>query len=102
MRAMILCLLGVVGLTQIARGESAGEAPRVVIETNHGNIVLELYPDKAPATVANFLRYVDGGFYADGSFHRTVHQDNQPNDSVRIAVIQGDVNRGSASAAVGK
>jgi peptidyl-prolyl cis-trans isomerase B (cyclophilin B) len=72
MRAMMLCLLGVVGLTQIARGESAGEAPRVILETNHGNITLELYPDKAPQSVENFLTYVDEGFYSGTIFHRVI------------------------------
>ena len=72
MRAMTLCLLGVVGLTQIARGESTGEAPRVVLETNHGNIILELYPDKAPQSVENFLGYVDEGYYSGTIFHRVI------------------------------
>ena len=39
--------------------------------------------------MTNFLRYVDGGFFAGGRFHRTVTPDNQPRDSVRIEVIQG-------------
>ena len=72
MRAMVLCLLGVVGLTQIARGENVGEAPRVVLETNHGNIILELYPDKAPQSVGNFLAYVDEGYYSGTIFHRVI------------------------------
>ena len=72
MRAMLFCLLGVVGLTQIARGENGGEAPRVVLETNHGNIILELYPDKAPQSVENFLAYVDEGYYAGTIFHRVI------------------------------
>jgi len=72
MRAVIFCLLGIVGLTQIARGESAGEAPRVVLETNHGNIILELYPDKAPQSVGNFLAYVDEGYYSGTIFHRVI------------------------------
>jgi len=72
MRAMVLCLLGVVGLTQIARGENAGEAPRVVLETNHGNIILELYPDKAPQSVGNFLAYVDERYYSGTIFHRVI------------------------------
>jgi cyclophilin family peptidyl-prolyl cis-trans isomerase len=72
MRAVIFCLLGIVGLTQIARGESAGEAPRVVLETNHGNIILELYPDKAPQSVENFLSYVDEGYYSGTIFHRVI------------------------------
>ncbi|MGB5173412.1 MAG: peptidylprolyl isomerase [Thermoanaerobaculia bacterium] len=69
---MVLCLLGVVGLTQIARGENVGEAPRVLLETNHGNIILELYPDKAPQSVGNFLAYVDEGYYSGTIFHRVI------------------------------
>jgi peptidyl-prolyl cis-trans isomerase A (cyclophilin A)/peptidyl-prolyl cis-trans isomerase B (cyclophilin B) len=42
------------------------------MQTNYGNITLELYPDKAPQTVANFLRYVDSGFYENTIFHRVI------------------------------
>jgi peptidyl-prolyl cis-trans isomerase A (cyclophilin A) len=62
---------------------------RVRLQTELGDIVVELAPDAAPVTVANFLRYVDGGHYAGGTFYRTVTPDNQPNDSIRIEVIQG-------------
>jgi peptidyl-prolyl cis-trans isomerase A (cyclophilin A) len=61
----------------------------VRVVTELGDITVELYPDRAPRTVANFLRYVDGGLYTGGTFFRTVRADNQPNDSVRITVIQG-------------
>ncbi len=47
-------------------------APRVRLETNMGVIVIELYPDKAPKTVANFLEYVRSGFYNGTIFHRVV------------------------------
>lgn len=47
--------------------------PRVLLETNAGNIELELYPNKAPATVENFLRYVDEGFYDATIFHRVIN-----------------------------
>ncbi len=57
-----------------------------------GNVDVELYPDKAPGTVENFLRYVDGGFYQGGRFHRTVTLDNQPNNDVLIEVIQAGIN----------
>ena len=51
----------------------AGAAnPRVVIETWEGNIVIELYPDKAPETVKNFLAYVDARFYNGTIFHRVI------------------------------
>lgn len=46
--------------------------PRVILETNKGNIVLELYPDKAPKTVANFLQYVQEGYYTNTIFHRVI------------------------------
>lgn len=46
--------------------------PMVKIATNYGDIVVELYPDKAPETVQNFLNYVDSGFYNDTIFHRVI------------------------------
>lgn len=48
------------------------ENPRVEIDTSKGKIVLELYADKAPATVANFLTYVDAKFYDGTIFHRVI------------------------------
>lgn len=49
-------------------------APRVRLETNRGVIIVELFPDKAPKTVANFLDYVRSGFYNGTIFHRVVPQ----------------------------
>jgi peptidyl-prolyl cis-trans isomerase A (cyclophilin A) len=65
---------------------------RVVIETEKGDIEVELDAAKAPNTVANFLKYVDGGFYDGGRFHRTVTLKNQPDDKVKIEVIQAGIN----------
>ena len=48
------------------------DQPLVLLETTSGDILLELYPDKAPATVGNFLAYVDEGFYANTVFHRVI------------------------------
>jgi peptidyl-prolyl cis-trans isomerase A (cyclophilin A) len=62
---------------------------RVVIETDRGDIFVALDSSHAPRSVANFLRYVDGGFYTGGRFHRAVTATNQPRDTVRIEVIQG-------------
>jgi len=50
----------------------AGDAPKVALETDKGKIVLELYPDKAPKTVQNFLDYVDAGHYNNTIFHRVI------------------------------
>lgn len=46
--------------------------PRVALETNHGTIVLELNPEKAPITVENFLDYVERGWYDGTVFHRVI------------------------------
>jgi len=47
--------------------------PLVKLQTSMGDITLELYPDKAPATVANFLEYVKAGFYNGTIFHRVIN-----------------------------
>ena len=65
---------------------------RVLVQTELGNITLEVDPAKAPATAANFLKYVDAGHYDGGTFHRTVKMDNQPQSDVKIEVIQAGVN----------
>lgn len=46
--------------------------PRVELKTSAGTVVLELYPDKAPKTVENFLKYVNDGFYKGTIFHRVI------------------------------
>lgn len=63
--------------------------PQVLIKTEYGNISVELYADRAPVTVMNFLRYVDSSLFRNSSFYRIVNLDNQPHDSVKIEVIQG-------------
>lgn len=91
-----------------------GSPVAVRVETELGGFTVTLDPAHAPATTANFLFYVEGGFYDGGRFHRTVRQDNQsnaglrdtaigagidpaadrsqlPNDTVPIQVIQGGI-----------
>lgn len=46
--------------------------PQVTLHTNHGDIRLELYPQEAPITVANFLQYANDGFYDNTIFHRVI------------------------------
>ena len=52
---------------------SAFAAPSVEFQTNQGNFTVELYPEKAPKTVANFLQYVKDGFYENTIFHRVIN-----------------------------
>ncbi len=64
---MLLCLVAMVS----AQGKTTAN-PVVVIETSMGNITAELFQDKAPKTVANFLAYVQSGFYNGTIFHRVI------------------------------
>ena len=61
----------------------------ISMETELGSIQMVLYPDRAPITVSNFLRYVDQNRYKDFYFYRVVHMENQPDNDVKIEVIQG-------------
>jgi peptidyl-prolyl cis-trans isomerase A (cyclophilin A) len=55
-----------------AAAPSAAAPVRVVFETSEGRIVVEVLPDKAPKTVANFVQYVKDGFYDGTIFHRVI------------------------------
>jgi peptidyl-prolyl cis-trans isomerase A (cyclophilin A) len=68
------------------------KSARVLIQTDTGDIEVELDSSKAPNTTANFLKYVDGHFYDEGVFHRTVTPKNQPDNKVKIEVIQAGIN----------
>jgi peptidyl-prolyl cis-trans isomerase A (cyclophilin A) len=48
--------------------------PQIEFQTNMGSFIVELYPDKAPKTVENFLNYVKNGFYEGTIFHRVIHK----------------------------
>jgi cyclophilin family peptidyl-prolyl cis-trans isomerase len=71
--ALAGCVLGVVGCGgSDGTPKGPGKSQVVVIETTMGNIKAELYPDKAPVTVENFLGYVDDKFYDGTIFHRVI------------------------------
>jgi len=57
------------------------------MQTEFGNITIELYAEKAPITVANFLKYIDENRLKDATFYRTVTMDNQPDNDIKIEVI---------------
>jgi peptidyl-prolyl cis-trans isomerase B (cyclophilin B) len=67
-----LALIILFGAQSAAAADQAAVNPRVVVETSKGRIVIELFPQKAPATVQNFLAYVDAGFYTGTVFHRVI------------------------------
>jgi peptidyl-prolyl cis-trans isomerase A (cyclophilin A) len=77
-------------LALLLAAPSASPVP-VVLRTPLGEIELLVDAGHAPVTAANFLRYVDAGHYDGGRFHRTVRLDNQPQNRVKIEVVQAGV-----------
>lgn len=65
--------------------------PHVQIQTDFGDIEVELYQAKAPKSVAAFLSYVDSGLYKNSSFYRVLKKENQPSSSFKSEVIQGGI-----------
>jgi peptidyl-prolyl cis-trans isomerase A (cyclophilin A) len=59
-------------ITLAATSSAMADEPKVRMVTSAGTITIELFPDKAPATVKNFLRYVDEGLYNGTVFHRVI------------------------------
>ena len=79
------------GLALALMGPAAGQAtkpnPRVKLETAQGEIVLELYLDKAPITAGNYLKYVDRGLFNGASFYRASRPDGYT--ATDYGVVQG-------------
>ncbi|MDO9433052.1 MAG: peptidylprolyl isomerase, partial [Phenylobacterium sp.] len=70
-----------------ALAQAPASPVRVKLETGDGPIILELYPDKAPITAGNFLRYVDGKRFDGATFYRASKVPNAP----EFGLIQGGV-----------
>lgn len=84
---IVLSLLFLVVFAQ----SQAQTLPKVKIETQMGNIIVDVDTVKAPVTALNFLNHVKEGTFDNGVFYRVVRMDNQPNNDVKIEVIQGGV-----------
>ena len=65
--------------------------PHIAIQTQYGDIELELYPKQAPKTVAAFLGYIDSGFYFNSNFYRVLNLENQPTNAPKTELIQGGI-----------
>jgi peptidyl-prolyl cis-trans isomerase A (cyclophilin A) len=84
-------IISVSFLLLISCGSQHNTKPEIVIETAYGDIILELYADKAPKTVKAFLSYVDEDLYKKGSFYRVLNNDNQPSNAPKSELIQGGI-----------
>ncbi|AMK09787.1 peptidylprolyl isomerase [Pseudodesulfovibrio indicus] len=74
----------------LAPTAQAGPNPVVVMETSMGRIMIMLYPADAPKTVANFLKYVEAGFYDNTIFHRVIRQRKRGGeDDTAMNIVQG-------------
>lgn len=76
------------------------DTPHVIIESQAGDIEVELYPKQAPETVAAFLSYVDSGYYKNSNFYRVLNEENQPTGSDASELIQGGIWRSDHAKAV--
>ena len=63
--------------------------PTVIFETEIGNFEAEIFLDKAPITSENFLNHIKENNFASATFYRTVKLNNQPNNNIKILVVQG-------------
>jgi len=92
MRAVAGIMLAVLLAGSNGAAQSDTGTPHVVVQTELGDIEIEVDSGRAPGTAANFLKYVDLKHYDGGTFHRTVKMDNQPDNQIKIEVIQAGVN----------
>jgi peptidyl-prolyl cis-trans isomerase B (cyclophilin B) len=92
MKRLLIVALAVLAVTFTA---AAGANPKVVLETSQGKIVLELYADKAPETVKNFMAYVDAGFYNNTIFHRVI-----PNFMIQGGGFTADMQKKTTRSAI--
>lgn len=90
-RTIAAALAGLPLLAGVARAQTP--PVQVAIETVAGTITVELYGDKAPITVANFLRYVDGKRFDGAEFYRTVRLEALPNAGLLQGGCHGDPKR---------
>ncbi len=85
MKHIYLLLVSVIILADFASAQN----PKVEITTTLGTIELEIFKDKAPITANYFLENVNNNVFKDACFYRVVRMDNQPNNDIKIEVIQG-------------
>jgi peptidyl-prolyl cis-trans isomerase A (cyclophilin A) len=85
-RALAVAIVIAAGTAWQAPGARLNEI--VVVETEKGTIEMEVDAVRAPISAANFLKYVDAGFYDGGSVNRAVRPDNTVRHDVEIQVIQ--------------
>jgi peptidyl-prolyl cis-trans isomerase B (cyclophilin B) len=88
---LIIVLSALITLVTAGVSMAADGNPKVEMETSKGKMVIELFPEKAPETVKNFLNYVDAKFYDGTIFHRVI-----PNFMIQGGGFTSDMKKKSA------
>jgi peptidyl-prolyl cis-trans isomerase A (cyclophilin A) len=88
MLARVVAIAIAIAVGPAVQAPDRGSGTVVTFETEKGSIDLEVDAARAPITAANFLRYVDGGFFDGGTVNRAVRPDNTVRHDVEIQVIQ--------------
>jgi peptidyl-prolyl cis-trans isomerase A (cyclophilin A) len=102
-RRIVAVAVLVVCALSLPCAQAGAQTVRVRFDTALGPFEVEIDPARAPVTAANFLRYVDGGFYDGGRVHRSARLETQAARPVKIEVIQAGINpsrRGDAFPAI--
>jgi len=84
---MLISLTGIETLNQ--KESNTIKNPIVTISTEIGEIEIEIFEEEAPVTATNFLEYIKKGMFRKASFYRVVNMENQPDNDIKIEVIQG-------------
>jgi peptidyl-prolyl cis-trans isomerase A (cyclophilin A) len=90
MKKLLVTLVLLMFLAPVSFAEEPTATVLLTMQTSMGTVELELYPGKAPLTVTNFLKLVDGKYLDGATFYRTVSPEND-NGEPPIAVIQGGI-----------
>lgn len=90
MKKILVTLALLIAFAPLSIADEATATILLTMQTSMGTVELELYPEKAPLTVANFLQLVDGEYLDGATFYRTVSPEND-NGEPPIAVIQGGI-----------
>ncbi len=86
MKKLLLLVLSFLCISIILKSQNI---VKIKFETDLGSIIAEIYPDKAPLTCSNFIKYIENDKFTGANFYRVVRMDNQPNNDIKIEVIQG-------------
>ena len=84
---LLISLTGIETLNQ--KESNTIKNPIIRISTEIGEIEIEIFEKEAPVTATNFLEYIKKGIFRKASFYRVVNMENQPDNDIKIEVIQG-------------